>query len=167
MLITFIKLMWKNRGKICRFGAEKYKDPVRTDRWFPGRASPLSAILQKWRGGLRCSFSLDCWLGPGSLCRSPHCSLEFSVQVLLTLQRRHWRPQGLLSGPGQPCWKMGTPWVSQRTPGGEGWEWGVWVLAFSQTPPTPRPAQDPAESVDGWRDCPEVSEPLNSHKEAA
>ena len=60
MLITFIKLMWKKRGKICRFGAEKYKDPVRTDRWFPGRASPLSAILQKWRGGLRCSFSLDC-----------------------------------------------------------------------------------------------------------
>ena len=60
MLITFIKLMWKKRGKICSFGAEKYKDPVRTDRWFPGRASPLSAILQKWRGGLRCSFSLDC-----------------------------------------------------------------------------------------------------------
>ena len=28
------------------------------------------------------------------------------------------------------------------------------------------PAQRPEESMDGWRDCPEGSEPLNSHKEA-
>lgn len=73
--------------------------------------------------------------------------LEFSVQVLLALQRRHWRPQALLSGPGRLCWKMGTPECPsepQRVKAGS--EESGSLHSPQTTPhPTPRPAQEPTE----------------------